>query len=106
MCAFALNNMFKKKVATEFNCGYARVAVKHLAKTDRGKQDYDKQSVEQNFKEAFDSEHFKLPDGYFERPPKKKLSPFEQCTKEILTQKWNPMSARALARFQWLTGRD
>ena len=45
----------------------------------------------------FDTEHFKIPDGYFEQPPKKTLSLFGKRTKDILkafSQKWHPTSAK------------
>ncbi len=67
-----------------FNCGFARVAVRELTETKRGKpQSIDKEKRAHDFKELFEIPSFSLPSGYFNRRGPTRESQFDTHCKAI-----------------------
>ena len=102
--------MFQNAVATEFNCGFGRAAIRELTPVKRGCQGrcIDHSKRQQEFRQLFERPSYNLPSGFFDNTAAK-TSIFEKRCDQVLnafSRKWGKSADRAtyLAVFgvqQW-----
>ena len=86
---------FPRQFTLEFNCGFARAAVRELTPKTHGKQTVDKSKRAQDFKQLFADADYVFPEAYFDGG--KNGSPFDRNCNTILriwNKKWHPPESR------------